>query len=269
MVGVSDDDAILIRNNDNAIMIDGGRYKAKDKIVDYLKQIGVKKIDAMIGSHVAYNHVQAQAAILDNFDVSHAYYSVDIFSCNKKKIGGYYSCSSDDNKYVADKLKAKGTPGTVLKAGDSLNIGDMKLYFIGPTRGKLTTYTNANSLTFILEYENKKYMFTGDTPEKYLDIDKFTSYATQLGTTIDVDFFKWPHHGIEKVSEKFFKATTPDYVLIPNFHGCSNLNSSKKKLLKKYTKQYMELCDGKPVVLTSDGQTITMKKVTNPSDYKR
>ena len=90
IAGISDDDAILIRTNDKTIMIDGGQWGARTKIVSYLEKLGVKKIDALIGSHVHWNHVQSHAAILDNFEVKNLYYSVDILNCVSKK-----HCKSD------------------------------------------------------------------------------------------------------------------------------------------------------------------------------
>ncbi|MBR3661351.1 MAG: DUF5011 domain-containing protein [Bacilli bacterium] len=271
MVTGHDDDAILIRTKDKVIMIDGGRYEDKDYVIPYLKKLGIKKIDAMIGSHVHYNHVQAQAAILDNFTVSHAYYSVDIFNCASKKINGYYQCKSDDNRYIASKLKSKKTPTTILKAGSYLEIGEMKLYFVGPIRGLLTTYQNANSLVFILEYKGKKFMFTGDTPDKYMTASKFKTHATKLGTNLNIDVLKWPHHGYETLTDEFFKATTPQYAIIPNCCHCSSRypSSTNKNLMKKYNTKYYQVCDSKNIVLTSDGSKITIKTNQSANSYKR
>ena len=265
IVTSSDDDAILIRTDSATIMIDGGRYEGRNKVISYLNKIGVKKIDVLIGSHVQYNHIQAQGAIIDNFSVSSAIYSIDILNCKKNGL-----CNSNDIKYVLDSIKKKNIKTSIKNAGDKLVIGDMKLYFIGPL--EKNKRHNKNSLIFILEHNGKKYMFAGDAEtdtKKYFDLDKFNSYAKDFGITMDIDFFKWPHHGIETITESFFKATTPDYVLIPNFHGCRNITSSKRSLLNKYTKKYYELCDGVNVVLESDGGKITMKKVKDPSSYKK
>ena len=62
------------------------------------KQIGVTKIDALIGSHVHWNHVQSHASIIDNFDVKETYYSVDVINCVSQ---GH--CKSDDVKYIKNK----------------------------------------------------------------------------------------------------------------------------------------------------------------------
>ena len=264
IAGVSDDDAILIRTRDKTIMIDGGRWKARTKVVSYLQKIGVKKIDALIGSHVHWNHVQSQAEILDNFEVDKVYYSVNPLNCVSKS-----QCKSDDVKYLKDKLIEKNIAPTILKSKDSLKIGDMKLYFIGPIRGKLTTYQNANSLVFILQYGENKYMFPGDTPDSYMDTIKFQNNSLYFKMNLDIDVLKWPHHGYETLTDAFFKATTPKYAIITNCCSCSSKypNSTNKKLMKKYGTAYYQVCDSKNIVLVSDGKNISIKTKQDPNDW--
>ena len=266
IAGISDDDAILIRTDDKVIMIDGGQYGAKDKIVSYLKDLGITKIDVMIGSHVHWNHVQAQAAILENFEVDKIYYSVDIMNCVSKK-----KCKSDDVKYIKNKIKTKGYTPIKLAAKDYLEIGDMKLYFIGPN-SKLTTYENANSLVFILQFGNNKFMLTGDTPGDRMSASKFKTNAKALGLEdISIDVLKWPHHGYENLSDSFFKATKPKYAIIPNCCYCSSKypSSHNKTLMKKYGIKYYQVCSGKNIVLTSDGENIDIKTKQKAADYAR
>ncbi len=265
IAGVSDDDAILIRTNDKVIMIDGGRYEARTKIVNYLKDLGITKIDALIGSHVDWNHVQTHAAILDNFQVGKVYYSVDIFKCVSQNY-----CGSDDVKYTKNKLSSKGITPTVLKPKDYLEIGDMKLYFIGPVNG-LKSDPNKNSLVFILQYGNNKFMFTGDTPSNYMNTNKFLTNASTFGLDLNIDVLKWPHHGYEDLSDDIFKATTPKYAIIPNCCWCSSKypSSNNKNLMKKYGTTYYQVCDSKNIVLLSDGNNIEIRTNQNAIDYKR
>ena len=144
------------------------------------------------------------------------------------------------------------------------------MYFIGPVRGKLTTYENANSLVFILKYGNKKYMFTGDTPENYMNTSKFLTYANTFGMNLDIDVLKWPHHGYETLTDGFFKATTPTYAIIPDGLSCTSKypNSTNKKLMNKYGTKYYRICDSENIVLTSDGETINIKTKQQPENYK-
>lgn len=266
--GISDDDAILIRTEDKTIMIDGGQWDAKEEIISYLKAIGVKKIDALIGSHVHYNHVQAHAAILDTFPVDKLYYSVDIMNC--VSLG---HCKSDDVKYVKDKIKELNKKPTILKPKDKLTIGEMEIYVIGPVAERLTTWQNANSLVFILKFGNNKFMFTGDTPDIYMDTTKFLQNASAFNMNIDVDVLKWPHHGYDDtvLKDEFFEATTLDYAIIPRYF-CNTTwpTGTTKYQLQKYNIKHYEVCyHGQNVVLESNGKTITIKTNQAPENYKR
>lgn len=257
-----DDDAILIRTDDKTIMIDGGRYSCRTRVTPYLKKLGVTTIDAMIGSHVQYNHIQAQADILDNFTVKKVYYSVDINTCVSKKY-----CVSSDVKYIKNKLNDKNITPTVLGPKDVLTIGDMKLYFLGPI--KITSNQNNNSFIFILEYGNNKFMFTGDSGGSGMNVSTLTSYAKEMNITLDVDMLKYPHHGNQNLTTDFLNALTPKYVIIPNYGHSSHPTSSNRKKLKNVGAEVYELKKHGNIVLISDGETIEVKTNQKAIDYKK
>ena len=262
MVSGHDDDAILIRNNKYTIMIDGGRYEDKKNVIPYLQNLGVKDIDLLIGSHVHWNHIQAQSAIIESFNVKKAIYSIDIFNCKKQKI-----CDSNDIKYILNTLTSKNIPTEMKAPGDFIELGEIKIYFIGPLRANKSH--NANSFVFILKYRDTSYMFTGDAESKDMDAAKLQANANKWNINLDVDLLKWPHHGYNQLTDALFKATTPKYIFIPS-GGCSKTypKSSDKSLIKKYGSIVYSRCDNN-VVLISDGKNIDIKTNQNASDYKR
>ena len=76
----------------------------------------------MIGSHLHYNHIQAQADILENFTVDKIYYPQDLNTC--------YStyCDLDDQKYILNAIKKYNKTISIMKVGDNFNIGDMNIF---------------------------------------------------------------------------------------------------------------------------------------------
>ena len=261
----SDDDAILIRTNNKTIMIDGGRGgNATTKVTSYLKDLGVKKIDLLIGSHVHWNHIQAHGAIIENFQVEKAIYSLDIFNCQKNG-----TCDADDIKYVLNSLKKNKIPTEMKQPGDIIELGEMKLYFIGPIYPNKVH--NKNSFVFILKYRNTSYMFTGDASESMIDVAKFQQNASKLGINLDVDVLKWPHHGYNNLTDSFFKETTPKYAIAPNGLKCSSKYPSdlNKKLMKKYGTKYYQTCEYRNIVLISNGKDIDIKTNQNAITYAR
>ena len=266
IVSGHNDDAILIRTAQATILIDSGRYDNYKQVVPYLKTIGVKQIDAMIGSHPHYNHIQAQAQIIKNFTVKDAYYSVDLNTCVSKKY-----CNSNDVKYIKDALKSARIPTHVETPGNTLVVGDMTLYFLGPytLNNKAKYMQNYNSLIFILKYKNNTFMFTGDAPGSVFNLSKLKPYANKLGISLDVDMLKYPHHGNMTFGTDLLNAMTPKYVIIPNYKYSKYPNSTNTKNLNKVGASIYKQSSDLNIVLISDGKNITVKKKQNASSYTR
>lgn len=253
-------DAILIRTNNKTIFIDSGTYSKGDISVNYLKELGITKIDVMIGSHIHYNHIQGQAKILDNFKVGEIYYGDDIYTCVNNK-----SCNEEDIEYIKDAIEKYNTKVTIMKPDDKVNIGSMVLEFTGPI--KYYTFAdssypqNLNSLNFILTYGNSKFMFTGDYVQ---DNEILERYDAAL---LNIDVLKYPHHGQATLSSEFINATSPEAAVLLN--GQNKLSSGMTSKLKNInTKIYVSGTD-KNIVMITDGKSIKIFTNASPSDYKR
>ena len=260
------DDAILIRSGKGTILIDSGRYNAYKKVVPYLKDLGVTTIDAIIGSHPHYNHIQAQAKVVENFTIKSSYYSVDLNTCPSKKY-----CESNDVLYIKDALKKYNIPMNVKNTGDIITIGDMTIYIIGPYKLNNTSkyMQNSNSFIFILKYKNNTFMFTGDADTGTFNYRQLKPYADKLGISLDIDMLKYPHHGNAGLDNDLLNAMTPKYVIIPNYNYTKYpISSNRSKLTKIGASIYENGKDGN-IVLTSDGNNITIKKNQLASSYKR
>lgn len=260
------DDAILIRTGEATILIDTGRKGAEKRVIPYLQGLGVKTIDAIIGSHPHYNHIQAQAFIIENFKVKQSLYSVDLNTCVSK-----HYCESKDVLYIKDAIKKNNIPMKVTKAGDKITIGDMTLYFLGPYKLNNTSkyMQNANSSIFILKYKNNTFMFTGDTGGTPFTYAKLKPYADKLKISLNVDMLKYPHHGNAGIETTLLNAIKPEYIIIPNYkYGKYPTSSNKTKIKNTRAKIYQNASDGN-IVLKSDGKNITVKKNQSASSYKR
>ena len=260
------DDAILIRTGEATILIDSGRKGAEKLVIPYLQGLGVKTIDALIGSHPHYNHIQAQAYAIENFTVKNSYYTVDLNTCASKNY-----CDSVDVKYILDAIKKYKIPMNITSPGDVIKIGDMTLYFIGPYKLNNTSKykQNNNSGLFILKYKNNTFMFTGDADVDTFNLSKVKPYAEKIGISLNVDMLKYPHHGNANLDQALVNAMTPSYVVVPNYKYASKFNSSGKSKIKKIGAKIYELASDGNVVLTSDGNNITIKTKQSAATYKR
>ena len=261
------DDAILIRTAKATILIDGGRKACYKKVSSYLNDLGVKTIDAVIGSHTDYDHIDAQGDIIRNYKVLNAYYPVNLSTCYSQG----YCDESTDGQEVLKASKEKNLSLQVKKAGEKLTIGDMTLYFIGPPGYKYTgSYRgNANSFIFILKYKNTTFMFPGDADGGTFNLSKNKPYADKLGISLDIDVLKYPHHGNAGIETSLLNAMSPKYVLIPNYNAKQfPTSSNKSKITNIGAKIYQNAYDGN-IVLKSDGNNISVKTNQSASTYKR
>lgn len=256
------DDAILIRTDNKVILIDSGRYNCATKVIPYLQQLGIKTIDAMIGSHIHNDHVAAQAKVLDNFNVSKVYYADDIFKCASKE-----TCKEFDQEYIVSALKRHNKIPDIVKPETVITVGEMKLYFLGPT--KLTSSQNDNSLVFILKFRNNSFMFTGDAGESVLNVTTFNQYASKMGIPLKVDMLKYPHHGNGSLNETFLNAIKPKYVVVPNYLAGKYPSSNDMNRLTKIGAKVYRQSDAGNILLISDGNNISFVTNVNPANYKR
>ena len=251
------DDAIVIKTSDKVILIDSGRWSCRNYVIPYLNKLGIKKINAMIGSHLHFNHIEAQAAILENFEVDKIYYPDDIYTCAKRG-----SCNTDDQAHIVDALNKYGKKPVIVDAPEKIVIGDIELYFIAPhtiiTSGKYPQ--NANSSIMILKYYNTSFMFTGDSGGENMNVSKLREKANSLGISLDVDMLKYPHHGNAILSDSFLSAIKPEYVIVPNYKSAKYPSSDNINKLSSYGVKMYRQSDSSTgnIYLYSDGNTVSV-----------
>lgn len=255
------DDAILIRSDKATIWMDGGR--GKEAILSYLKELNLKDIDYIIGSHTEYDHIDAEGEIIKTYNVKNVIYANDIYSCGCR-------CDSTDVRNVKAALKSKNLEAKVQPVPSKLTIGDMDLFFIAPTT--LTCNKNNNSFVFILKFKNNSFMFTGDSDSPLHKVDVLTSSAQKLGLNdIKVDVVKYPHHGNEWLDDNFLNATNPKYFIVPNMNTADKPNSNFMNNMKAKGVPVYRQSDSKTgnILITSDGNNIEIKMDIKASDYAR
>ena len=259
-INVGREDAILIRSSQKTIFIDGGIYSKKSIITPYLKALGVTHIDAMIGSHLHFNHIQAQADILANFTVDKIYYPQDLNTC----LGKY--CTSNDQKYILSAIKKYNKNIDILKIRDDINIGDMNIYAIGPTSLQTLSANkycqNYNSSNFILTYGKTKFMFTGDYMQSSNILKNFSKEL------LDIDVLKYPHHGNASIDKTLINYMSPKYVVVTSASDELAKRSEKSYLQKQGASIYYSY-KSKNILIISDGTNLQIKTNVNPSDYKK
>lgn len=234
---------VIIAPNKKVMVIDGGNNDDEDDMVAYLKQLGISKVDILIGTHPDADHIGGIDAVINSFDIGKIY---------MPKV-------QRDTETFADVLNAiqnKGLKVSTAKAGLNLDLDPtLQVKMIAPID---ETVSDANELSAVvrLQYGEQSFLLTGDIgipAEKDL---------IQSGENLKSSVLLIGHHGSDtSSSEAFIKKVQPNYAVIQvgkNSYG--HPTSEVLDRLANYKASiYRNDTDG-TIVFTTDGKTIDVNK---------
>ena len=243
---VGEADCTLIRNNHKNILIDAGNNKDGEKIVAFLKELGITNFEYVITTHSHEDHIGGMDNIIRNFEINHFYIpNVELNTTS------YHE--------VIDLLNEKKIQIETPPIDEIFKVEDMIFQILWINDNKESI--NLNSIILKLEYGNNSFLFTADAPkEAELQI---------LEKNIKSDVLKVGHHGSAySTSAQFLKKVYPTYAIISvgnnNDYGFPK-QITLDKLKRINAKIYRTDLDG-TIYLTSNGNEInikTMKTDTN------
>ena len=243
---VGQGDSILIQFPENRVaLIDGGTRESGQKVVNYIKNLGIEKIDYLIATHPHEDHIGGLPEVVRNFEIGKVYMP------NK-------TANTKIFETLLTEIDNKGLKITIAKGFDTIiDEGNLKFSILAPLKDEYPE-TNDYSIVTKLEYLDNSFLFTGDI-EKEAEMD-----LIEAGYDLKSDVLKVAHHGSNSSSsEEFLKAVDPDYSVIslgkdnsyghPHKETLDRLNSMGIEILRTD-----ELGD---IVVKSDGVSLTVKGV--------
>lgn len=244
VMDVGQGDGILIQMQDHAALIDAGPDTAGAGIVQYLKQLGIQKLDYVMVTHPHADHIGGMAAVIEAFPVD---------TVLMQKLDAGIAPTTRTYTNLLQTIRASGAKVIAPNTGDTYHLGEAQFKIYVPTIAD--EELNNTSLICRLEYGQKSFLFTGDA-EKEAEAEMLKS-----DFKLQADVLKVGHHGSNtSTSAKFLAAVHPQYAAI----SCGQDNSYQhphQKTLKALEKQKVQIyrtdLDG-AIVFASDGQDITV-----------
>ena len=239
-INVGQGDSIFIElPSSECMLIDAGDIDSGNKIVEYIRQLGYKKIDYLIATHPHADHIGGMKVVVNTFDIGLIYMPKVV---------------SNTSTYI-NLLKAIDKKGLKIKnAKAGVNIidsEDLKINIIAPNSD---TYEDFNDYSAVIKliYKNVSYLYMGDA-EKISE--------TEIKTDVSANVIKVGHHGSDSSSSwNFIKRVNPSIAVIQV--GENNTYGHPKKVVldrfeKLGTKIYRNDLNGN-IVISTDGDKLSI-----------
>lgn len=245
IIDVGQGDSIWIQTPKENIVIDGGNKGQGDTVIRYLKNYGVKQLDAVISTHPDADHIGGLADIIDAFPVKSVY-------------APRVSHTTIAYRNFLQSVKDKGLKIKIAKENVQIPVVEqsLDLHFIGPVKEYNKSDLNDWSGVLLMQHGDKKFLFTGDaeTPAEEDMLD--------AGVVSKVDVLKVSHHGAKEASTaKFLAVTKPTYAAISVGEGNRYEHPTTEALQRLkaiHAKIYRTDILGS-IIFTSNGSKISVK----------
>ena len=241
-IDVGQADSILIKNQDDTLLIDAGNNEDGQDVVNFIKGKGITKLNYVIGTHPHEDHIGGLDDVINS--------DLKIENLWMPKIQTNTKTFED----VLDAVKNKGLKVTEPNKGDSFEIGRAKCEVMTDSILNKDNL-NLSSIVIRLEFENNSFLFMGDAE----------TANEKTRTWMKTDVLKVGHHGSNtSSSEDFLKQINPTYAVI--MAGKNNsYGLPKQKILDRLAKigaKVYRTDEEGTIMMISNGNNIEVKENT-------
>ena len=191
-IDVGQADSILIKNNNEAMLIDAGNNEDGEDVVKFIKEKGINKLNYVVGTHPHEDHIGGLDDVINS--------DIEIENILMPKIQTNTKIFED----VLDAISNKGLKITEPKKGDTFQIGEASCEIMTDS---IINEKNLNlsSITIRLQFGNNSMLLMGDSE---VENEKTRTWSK-------TDVLKVGHHGsLTSSSEEFLNEVQPQYAII-------------------------------------------------------
>ena len=234
-------DAFILFTGNSTVVIDTGKDKMGKKMVEFLQERGIERIDAMFITHFDKDHVGGADSLLEKLPVS-VVYEPSYFSDGKQYLQYREAL---DAAQVRNVRLTENLSFELDGVSYRVDVANKEDYGVDEE--------NDFSLVISVTYGQTSFLFAGDAENARLG-------ELLAEGNLAHDVLKAPHHGAaEKLSAAFFAAVNPKYAVITSDEEKPEDPGVVQALQDLGTEVYLTRLGG--VACVSDGETLTFSQL--------
>ena len=239
-----DCDAILLQCGGETMLVDACKQAYSERIINMCKQLGVTRIDKVVNTHPHEDHIGGFKDVIKEIEVG------ELWICFPETV----------NNHMKNAVKAAQKAGIEVKTyadGDVFTLGGATIE-VWKLEGT-TAEMNDCSAQMMVTFGERTFLMAAD-----LETGGQKKLVELKGDALDADILKYPHHGIQVLTDEYREAVSPLFMVITNNHrqtaGWKWINSNKNTIPYAYTVPNL-------VHLTTDGTTWIAEKLPSAVKY--
>ncbi len=195
---VGQGDSSLLLLNGTVILIDAGGIGEGDRVVWYLRQLGVDHIDLLVATHPHADHTGGMDAVLSAFPVG-------------RVLGAAGAETSAVNDNFFREVRDRGIPFREAERGQVLTPDPgLTLLVLSPPAGTQADDLNDNSIILKIVHGETGILYAGDAGSTAEEA------VLRAGFPVRAQVLKVSHHGsADAASAPFLAAVRPEIAVIP------------------------------------------------------
>ena len=205
-------DSMLLTLDDQSMLIDMGTTGQVHKIESALNDLGYRKIGIAFNTHPHNDHLGGMLPLLKHGFVFDSFFTVFPPDMASPLL----------QRWTISELKKAGIPIHQIEHGDLIPFGDARVTILRQTKvGDI----NSQSGMLMIEYGDCRILLSADVEA---DGQRILTY--DIGSLLNADILKYPHHGMSDLAPEFLDAVAPELVFFTN--GSINTIRSQKQLIR-------------------------------------
>lgn len=195
---VGQGDSIVVQTpGGQTILVDGGNRESGELVSNYLKDLGVSELMAVVATHPHEDHIGGLITVLDSIPVKGVYMP-----------NATHTTATFTNFLEA--VENSGADKFIARVGRSIPVDelDMAMLFMAPNSNK---YDSLNDYSAVLKvsFKDISFLLTGDA--EAVSENEMLDYNRNINSTV----LKVGHHGSRTSStDEFLEAVKPVYAVI-------------------------------------------------------